>query len=132
MVDETGDYIQSNERLLQASARAERRRVVAGVRALGGLPIAAHIDRPSFSLLASLGFVPPGLRLAAIEVSRRCDIDALLRQHRGLKAWPLVRGGDAHRLEEMRRSLRLQVKARILDELTLALAGAQGRSIALA
>ncbi|MGI6376160.1 MAG: PHP domain-containing protein [Anaerolineae bacterium] len=132
VVDETGDYIQSNERLLQASLALSVDEVVAGVRALGGLPIAAHVDRPSFSLLASLGFVPPGLRLAAIEVSRRCDADALLRQHPGLKAWPLVRGGDAHRLEEMRRSLRLQVKARILDELTLALAGAQGRSVALA
>jgi len=106
--------------------------VVARVRALGGLPIAAHVDRTSFSLLASLGFVPSGLDLAAIEVSRRCDVPAFLRQHPEVAAWPLVRGGDAHLLEDMTRSLRLTVKARILGELALALAGREGRGVALA
>jgi PHP family Zn ribbon phosphoesterase len=132
VVDETGDYVQSNERLLQTSLTLSVDEVVQGVRALGGLPIAAHVDRPSFSLLASLGFIPPALPLAAIEVSHRCNVERLLQQHSGLSAWPMVRGGDAHRLEEMRRSLRLQVKARILDELAMALAGAQGRSAVMA
>jgi hypothetical protein len=128
VVDETGDYIQSNDRLLATSVDLTVAEVVAQVRALGGLPIAAHVDRPSSSLLASLGFVPEGLALAALEVSRRCDAAALLRQRPELAAWPLVRGGDAHRLEEMHRSLCLTVQARTLEELALALAGREGRS----
>jgi len=131
VVDETGDYVRSNERLLQTSLSLSVEEVVAGVRALGGLPIAAHVDRPSFSLLASLGFIPPTLDLAAIEVSRHCDVAALLQRYPELGAWPIVRGGDAHLLADIQRSLRLVVKARILGELALALAGREGRSVAL-
>ncbi len=128
VVDETGDYIRSNERLLATSVSLSVEEVVAGVRALGGLPIAAHIDRPSSSVLASLGFMPEGLDIAALEVSRRCNAQALIEERPELVGWPMIRGGDAHRLEEMHRSVCLRVRARTLAELALALAGSKGRS----
>ena len=40
----------------------------AGADALEGICLPAHIDRPSFSLLSNLGFIPPVLPIARVEV----------------------------------------------------------------
>ena len=41
--------------------------IAAVVHRLGGLFIAAHVERPSFSLISQLGFIDPSLPLDAIE-----------------------------------------------------------------
>jgi hypothetical protein len=42
--------------------------------AIEGLCVPAHVDRPSFSILNNLGFIPPELPIAGIEVSRHALI----------------------------------------------------------
>ena len=128
VVDETGDYIRSNDRLLATSVALTVAEIVMQVRALGGLPIAAHVDRPSSSILASLGFVPEGLALAALEVIKalRCGrLNAAAARADGLAAGARRRCAPT---EEMHRSLCLTVQARTLDEVALALAGREGRN----
>ena len=44
---------------LMAATRLDVRGVVDLIHRRGGLAIAAHIDRPSFSIISQLGFVPP-------------------------------------------------------------------------
>ena len=44
---------------------------VALIHRYGGLAIACHVDRESFSIISQLGFIPPGLPLEAVEVSPR-------------------------------------------------------------
>ncbi len=56
-------------RFLMAATRLDVRGVVELIHRRGGLAIAAHIDRPSFSVVSQLGFVPPDLELDALEVS---------------------------------------------------------------
>ena len=131
VVDETGEFVRENERLLLASTNLTTEAVVAQVRELGGLTIASHVDRPSFSLLGNLGFVPPGLALAGLEISARCDVKRLYGQHPGLESWPLIRSSDAHCLADMQAWTTAEVEAPTLAELDLALRGIQGRSIAL-
>ncbi|MBM3187264.1 MAG: histidinol-phosphatase [Chloroflexi bacterium] len=127
VVDETGDLIRMNERLLIASTTLSVEEVVRRVRELGGLAIAAHVDRPSFSLLSNLGFIPPGLELAALEISARTTPEAFRAAHPELADWPCVTSGDAHRLSEMRANTLFQVREPTLGELALALQGAEGR-----
>jgi PHP family Zn ribbon phosphoesterase len=71
VVDASGAHHYTEERLLAASASLSVEQVAAGVDALGGLCIPAHIDRPSFSILSNLGFIPQGLPISGVEVTPR-------------------------------------------------------------
>ena len=69
IVDEEDGVLGESARLLIGATTLSVESVVNEVRRLGGLAIAAHIDRPSFSIVSQLGFVPEGLSLDAVEVS---------------------------------------------------------------
>ncbi len=131
VVTADGEYIRSEERLLLTGIDLGVEEVVRRAGALGGLAIPAHVDRPSFSLLANLGFVPPGLAVPALEIFRRTDPARLLAERRDLAAWPLIRDSDAHRLDELQPSLKFRIGEPTVAELQLALAGLHGRSFAL-
>ena len=126
-VDHRGDYVRTIDRLLATSTALGVEEVVEGVGALGGLVIAAHVDRPSYSLLGSLGFVPEGLALAALEVTAR----GVGKPPPGTEGWPLVSSSDAHCLAEMRVGMFLEVAAPTLAEFRRALAGHAGRRLDL-
>lgn len=70
------------------------------VQGLGGVCIPAHIDRPSYSILANLGFVPADLPVAALEVSWRVKPEDRQRLF-GHLPYSLVCSSDAHRLSEI-------------------------------
>ena len=61
----------------------------------GGAAVPAHINRGNNGLLNVLGFLPPGLEIAAVEVTReipcRADVSNLRVLH----------SSDAHRLEDI-------------------------------
>ena len=69
VVDASGEYRYTEERLLSTSTALSVEQVVAGVNALQGICLPAHVDRPSFSILSNLGFIPPDLPIAGIEIS---------------------------------------------------------------
>ena len=82
VVDAIGDYIRTETRLLLTSTDLTLDDVVRRVTQLGGLAIPAHVDRPSFSLLANLGLVPAGLDAPALELFR-CTPESEARRQ-----WP--------------------------------------------
>ncbi len=61
-------------RPLYAAADASLSDLAAEVGRLGGLMIAAHVDRPAFSVLGTLGFIPPDVPFAALEVRSRSAV----------------------------------------------------------
>jgi PHP family Zn ribbon phosphoesterase len=129
VVDETGEFVRMNERLLLTSTSLSVEEAVAGIRGLGGLPIAAHVDRPSYSLLANLGFIPDGLALAALELSRHTDPEAMRARYPQLGAWPLIVSGDAHQLCDLCARTLVTWQEPTLAELELALQGREGRKV---
>jgi hypothetical protein len=129
VVDATGEYICENERLLLTSTLMSTESVVAQVRELGGLPIAAHVDRPSFSLLANLGFVPEGLPLAGLEISRRQTVQGFRAAYPELAGWPLFGSSDAHQLADMACRTEARMASRSVCELEMALRRDQGRDL---
>jgi hypothetical protein len=131
VVDETGDYRYTNERLLLTSTSLSVEEVVAGVQALGGLCIAAHVDRQAYSLLANLGFIPSGLALSALELSRATRPDEAVMRHQELREWPLITSGDAHRLGEMRADTLITCGEPSVRELQLAFRSEDGRKVKL-
>ena len=85
VVDASGEYQYTEERLLATSTALSVEQVVAGVNALQGICLPAHVDRPSFSILGNLGFIPPDLPIAGIEVSGRALDAAKFVQNRMLE-----------------------------------------------
>lgn len=69
------------------------------VASYGGLAYPAHIDRPAFSLLGSLGLWDPGMGFPLAEVTPRCPPDLFDRPD--LKGIPHITACDAHYLDQI-------------------------------
>lgn len=121
VVDATGDFVRRERQLLLASAQLSIEAVCQGVARLGGITIPAHVDRRAFGLLANLGLVPPGLPISALEVSRHLHPFDAPRQYPQVRGYPLVQGGDAHRLDEMLGANVFQLETPTVAEISLAL-----------
>jgi PHP family Zn ribbon phosphoesterase len=129
VVDSTGDFLRREPRLLLTSADIGLERAVAEVTALGGLAIPAHVDRRAFGLFANLGFLPAGLPVPALEISRNISPAEACRKYPSLIGRTLVQGGDAHRLDEILGLNEFQIEAPSLSELAQAFSGKDGRKV---
>jgi PHP family Zn ribbon phosphoesterase len=129
VVDATGDYIRSDERLLLTSVDLSLEEAVMAVRQAGGLVIPAHVDRKAFSLLSILGFVPPELAFPALEISFRHTPDSARQAFPQIAGYPLIQSGDVHNLGDFLAVTELYIESPCLSEIHLALAGADGRKV---
>lgn len=111
VVNGAGEHIRTEGRLLAAPSDLSLDESVRRVAELDGLAIPAHVDRPMFSLFASLGFVPPGLPVPALEIFRHTDPNALRSEHPEIAPYALVRDSDAHQLSEMRAGLAFEAES---------------------
>ena len=75
--------------------------VLALAESFGGVAFPAHVDRDSYSVLASLGAIPPEAGFAAAEVTRGCDLEALTRTCPELAGMKILRDSDSHYLETL-------------------------------
>jgi PHP family Zn ribbon phosphoesterase len=128
IVDETGDFIKREDRLLLTSADMSLTEAWKLVNNLGGLFIPAHVNRKAFGLIGTLGFLPPDLSFDAVEISRHlrpADIPHSFPQIAGL---PIIQSGDVHRLEEFLGINEFHMAAPTVAEIRLALAGKDSRS----
>ena len=131
VVDEEDNLIKEEPRMLLGPLTLTAAEVVAAVNKLGGLCFAAHVDRPAYSLLMSLGFLPTELGLAAAEISRNSLAEL---QEQKLKSrtgnLPYVTNSDAHWMQAFLTGPKNLVTVRELTikELRLALAAQEGRS----
>ena len=59
-----------------------------------GVMVPAHVNRPSFSVYANLGFMPDNLGVKTVEAYKWLEI-----QERMVKGYKVIYNSDAHRLE---------------------------------
>lgn len=81
--------------LLGAPTRLSLREAGARIHALGGLFIAAHMDRSVFSITSQLGGLAGDEGFDALELSRYADAPSWRAKAQGL---PFIRSSDAHYL----------------------------------
>ena len=74
IANEHAEVLGFNEHLLSGATTLNLDSIVAAIHDLGGLAVASHVDREGFGLIGQLGFIPQGLPLDAIEVSRRTPL----------------------------------------------------------
>ena len=119
------------ERMLLGPLQLSAQEVVRKVNEIGGLCLAAHIDRPAYSLLVQLGFIPNDMGLQGVEISRNSLAELeQLKLKRLSGNLPYVTNSDAHRMLEFLEGPKnkITIEEATISELKLALAGKDGRS----
>lgn len=101
IVDKDSNVIGEEDRMLISATSATAEEISQKVFEMGGMLVPAHIDRKTFSLWGQLGFIPEGLKINAIEISRNIsEIEA--RKKFGISnRYCIITSSDAHRLQEM-------------------------------
>lgn len=130
VLDQAGRKIKELERLLLVGISLSIEETVQAVHRLGGLCLAAHIDRPAFSLWGHLGGLPPGLPLDGVELTPhlpRCPQQMAQLAQANL---PYLVSSDAHYLADLKGPYSLATLREVsLSELKLALKGQAGRHL---
>jgi PHP family Zn ribbon phosphoesterase len=130
VADEHDQVLGENPRLLIGATQLSLHDIVEKTHHLGGICISAHVDRPSYSLMGQLGFIPGDLHLDAVEVSYRVPLDKALSEVPGIKDYPCVTASDAHFLRDIGKVwTEFILAAPTLEEIRMALAGTEGRRI---
>ena len=93
------DIVDLEWRILAMGCRRTIPETAAKVRELGGLYIAAHVDRPNFSCLGTLGAIPEGC-FDAVELSRTAEASVWMPKTAG---YAFVRSSDAHNPDDVAR-----------------------------
>ena len=120
-VDET--ILATEPKLLLNSIDLGFDEAVALVRAHGGLPVPAHVDRDAFGLVAQLGFVPEGLSFDLVETLTGHLPD-------GFGDAAAICSSDAHQPDQIgQRTTRFEMKDTTISEMILAAQRIGGRSV---
>ena len=128
VVDESGDFIRREHRLLLSSVCLSVEQIFQEAGALGGLAIPAHVDRKAFGLFANLGFVPADLPIEALEISRHLSPSKAAEVFPQVRGYPLIQSGDVHRLDEFLGVNEFHLEQPGIDEIRKALHAQAGRS----
>ena len=130
IVDEYDRIVGSTKKLLIGSVDMGIEKIVESVHNLGGLVIASHIDRDSFSIIAQLGFIPEELPLDALELSWRCQPGEVNDyENYGL---PLIRSSDAHLPSDIGRvTTTFFLNSPSFAEVAMAFQGIEGRAMSI-
>lgn len=130
VADEHDQVLGENPRLLIGATGLGLIDVVKKAHHLGGICISSHVDRPSYSLIGQLGFIPENLHLDAVEVSFRVPLKKARTEVPGIGNYPCVTSSDAHFLDDIGKVwTEFILAAPSLEELMMALAGTDGRHI---
>jgi hypothetical protein len=129
IANEHAEVLGFDEHLLIGATTLGIDAVVDGIHAVGGLAVAAHVDREGFGIIGQLGMIPEGLALDALEVSTRTPMNAA-RSRYGAASFPLLCSSDAHQPDQVGRGVTFMlIEEPSLSEVRLALRGLDGRAV---
>lgn len=127
LTDHSDDYIGRVERLLLTATTLSINDVIKEVKDLGGIAIPSHIDKPNYSIISNLGFIPPDLDGSIFEISSKTKISKVIDKFSTIDNYSFISNSDAHYLHDIKKSMKLYMKAPKVKEMELALKGVNGR-----
>lgn len=95
IMDESDNLVREVEYSLLMSVNMSIDEIAAEIRNHRGFFMPAHVDKSSNSLLANLGFIPPGLNIKAVEIYKRQEDTSMYDKY--IKMF----NSDAHRLTDI-------------------------------
>ena len=131
VVDETGEFIRTEPRLLLNSTGFSIDEIFERVRALGGMVIPAHVERFSFGLFPTLGLISEKWNLLALEISRQITPQRAAATFLAVRNYPLIQSGDVHRLGDFLGTTVFTLASPTLIELHMAFNHIDGRDVCI-
>lgn len=130
IANEFAEVLGFNEHLLAGATTLNVEAVVDAIHAVDGLAVASHVDREGFGIIGQLGFIPPGLRLDAIEVSQRTPLPLARASFAPNGERSILCASDAHEPKDVARAATfILMEKATFPELRRALAGEGGRTV---
>ncbi len=130
VVNEKGEVEGINDRLLIGATDIPVSDVVGMIHGFGGLAVASHIDRESFSVISQLGFVDDDSGFDALEISRVLGIERARERYPELARYPFITSSDAHNLADIGAAPTVMKLAEgTFEEIRMALQQREGRCI---
>lgn len=99
--DKDDNIIGYNERMLLTSTDISFDEAFEAVKNLDGVFIPAHVDRKSFSILYSLGFIPDYLPIKLLEYHSEESIKNLIKKGILIDKYKYIKSSDAHYLHQI-------------------------------
>ncbi|BAX80937.1 PHP domain-containing protein [Labilibaculum antarcticum] len=132
VVNEEEEIVEEIDYLLLSALNQGIDEIEEKVHSLNGLFIPAHINKSINSVISQLGFLPPDLKVDALEISMHTTKDEFLSKNKYLKAYPFIQSSDAHYIDNIGNVCsRLRMKEASFSEIRMALKGEDGRKIEL-
>ena len=131
VVDETGEFVRNEPRLLLTSTGFSIEEIFERVKALGGIVIPAHVERFSFGLFPTLGLISETWNLIALEISRQITPQKALEMFPATRNYPLIQSGDVHRLDDFLGTTVFTLASATLLEIRLAFNKIDGRDVCI-
>lgn len=130
IVNEAAEVEGFNPRLLIGATNLSLASLIDAVHVFGGLAVASHIDRQSFSVLGQLGFIPADAAFDALEISARTGIEKGRRDYPELAGFSFITSSDAHFISDVGTSpTRFFLNEPTFAEIRLALKKEAGRHV---
>lgn len=119
-----------NDRFLLGATRLSLHDVIQHVHRFGGLVIASHIDRESFSVISQLGFIDPDIPFDALEITHQTGIRNARLKYPELSRYSLVESSDAHFIRDIGQgTTNFFIEKGTVSELKMAFEHREGRYI---
>jgi PHP family Zn ribbon phosphoesterase len=129
VVDEQGEYIRTEPRMLLTSTHYSIDEVFEQVNILGGLVIPAHVERTTNGLFPILGLLSDQWPILGFEISRHTTPEQARMKFPSIGSYPLIQNGDVHRLNEFIGSTIFMLEEPTVNEIRKALEGKDRRQV---
>ncbi|MDI6801150.1 MAG: PHP domain-containing protein [Thermodesulfovibrionales bacterium] len=103
VVNEKDEIINFCRKHLLGASDMSIKTLVQTVHSLGGICIASHVDRGSFSVTSQFGFIPEDVAFDALEISYNTDKEKAEVMLSEYKSIPWIKSSDAHHLNDIGR-----------------------------
>lgn len=101
VMNDDDEVVEELEYLLSTGSDVSMIELFEKLDSMGAAAIPAHIDKDSYSMVASLGTVPPEWKGRLLEVSRRCNLPDFWDKHPELSSYHFIVDSDAHQLPDI-------------------------------
>ncbi len=128
-MNESGVSVGVEPRLLAAATPYSLQETIELIKADGGIAVAAHVNRPSFSVTSQLGMFPEDVGFDAIELFIPAGATVPFGAYAAY-GLPLLTSSDSHYLANIGLSqTQLEMERPSFDEFKLAVRGEGGRRV---
>lgn len=130
VMDADGRVTRMEPKMLAMASALDLTQTIELIHRHRGVAVAAHVNRPSFSVLSQLGLFPTDAGFDAVEVFTPCGWPRSAIAEYMSYGLPVLASSDSHYLGDIGRARSLvEMEQPTFDEFVLALRGAGGRGV---